>query len=237
MRIVRNESAINGDLHRIAPSRDVVDIQVPLEVFPQVGEHRSLTPICSKSHTIGLQIPLEGIATGAVDAVGSYRARIEIDDRAARRADVRLWAAAPDRVHVEIAGPVGAPRVIADGGAGRLAIAFPAEGVAFVGRGSREHAERALGVELTLDELVAVILEGRAGSTGVEVDRTGRSPGLPSSLRLATNGMRVTLELRGVHRLDAARLAELGRGAPPPGFEVRPIEALERAEVWNGLGP
>jgi len=172
----------------------------------------------------------------AADAVGTYDAVVELEGEPSRRVTVRLWAMPPDRLHVEIAGPVGGPQVVADGGGGRMTVAFPRERAAYVGSSDPDESQPVLGLDLPLDELVAAIRDGTPPSGKVIVKRDGPVPGLPASLDILSLRLEVHLRLRNVQRVDPGRLAQLGRGVPPDGFALFPMDQLRDAALWSAAG-
>jgi len=52
---------------------------------------------------------------------------------------------------------------------------------------------------------------------------------LPSSIEIHSDEIELRMDLRRMRALDQGA-SELGRGTPPPGMEVRPIEELETAD-------
>ena len=137
-----------------------------------------------------------------------------------------LYAAAPDRLHAEVLGPMGAPHVIVDGGGGRVAVAFPGEGVAYVGDADAAVLGRVLGVPLSLDAFVRFLLEGApVDAAGLSAAREPLDAGLPR--RVEVTAGEATLTLKGRQwRPSPPDPRALGTGTAPPGLEVRPLEEM-----------
>ena len=179
--------------------------------------------------------PARGPADTAV--VGRYSGRIDTAEGRTRRFRLLLFAELPDRFHGEVLPPVGGPRLIVDGGGGRLAVTFVRDGESFVGSPSREVLEQVLGVPVDLEQLVRALLRGEGVGEDLRVDRTGPpEPGLPERLVLAGGNATLALELKRLRPLAVDR-APLGTGQPPAGTRVRPIEELSDAggglEAWE----
>lgn len=159
--------------------------------------------------------------------VGVYKGRIENLEGKARRFRLLLFAALPDRVHGEVLSPLGAPQLIVDGGAGRLAVTFVRDGESFVGPARGDVMGRILGVPLELDELVRALLRGEAAGGEVHLERSGGGTGdLPETLRIWAEGGTLILELKRLRPLRADPTL-LGTGRPPEGTRVRPLEDLD----------
>lgn len=162
----------------------------------------------------------------AIRLVALYRGRIELAGGPTRHFRMLLFAAAPDRIHAELLGPLGSPLLILDGGAGRLAATFVREKVAYVGRADRSTIGEILGVPIELADLVGAILDGEAADPGLTLVRSPDSAGtLPRALELRSAAAGLVLELKRRRPLAGAP-AVLGRGEPPPGIPTRPIEEL-----------
>jgi hypothetical protein len=155
---------------------------------------------------------------------GVYRGTYVQGDDESHTFRVLLFAALPDRIHAEILPPIGGPRLILDGGGGKLAVTFPGRRLSFVGPVGEQEIGRILGFPISLDDLVGAVLRG-APPPGVGMARApDGSHGLPDSFELELGGRSLRLELQGTrkHRRNEA----LGTGAPPPDSEVRPLEDL-----------
>jgi hypothetical protein len=144
-----------------------------------------------------------------------------------------LFAELPDRFHAEVLPPVGGPRLILDGGGGRLAVTFVRDGESFVGGPSRDVLERILGVRVEPDQLVRALLTGEGDGEDLRVERSGPwLPGLPDRLALTAGQATLVLELKRLRPLDGDA-SQLGTGRPPDGTDVRPIEELEHGGRWT----
>ena len=136
-----------------------------------------------------------------------------------------LFLARPDRVHAEIAGPVGGPRLIVDGGGGRIALSFVADRVAYVGDDPRGGLRSVLGLDLGLEDLVGAVLEGIAPAGVREFERTPGGPGgWPRRIEMSGPDVELVLDLRRTRGLPVEVKAELGTGTPAPGLAVLPLE-------------
>lgn len=164
--------------------------------------------------------------------VGLYRARVV--DRSGEQHRFKLWlfAAPPDRLHGEILTPTSTPVVTLDGGGDRLALTFLRDRVAFVGRADEPSLERVFGLRISLDALVALLLDGESPGGDLSVERVPPSGnGLPEVLRLRSGEAALDLELRKRQALRADP-TKLGTGEPPEGMTVRPLHDLDE----SGLG-
>jgi len=163
--------------------------------------------------------------------MGLYHARVEWPSEPARRFRLLLWAEEPDRIHGEILSPLGTTELILDGGAGRLAVTIPRDRVAYVGDADASSLGTVLGLDLTLEQLVGVLLGSDAELTGHPCVREPRgAPGLPRRLDIDEDGHRLSLKLK---RLEPLRVSTefLGTGEAPAGVEVRPLDALRPIEL------
>ena len=142
-----------------------------------------------------------------------------------RRARALVYAALPDRLHVEIVSGVGTTQAILDAGAGRVAITVPRERVSYVGRADPRALGALVGLPASPEELVRALLLGE--TTTLAVVREGAVGSLPQRLRLRTSEGSLELRLRSVEPLRADAAA-LGTGLAPPGMDPRSIE-----ELWD----
>ncbi len=167
-------------------------------------------------------------------AIGTYRGVASSESGKPQRFRVLLWAALPDRIHAELLGPIGGPDVIVDGGGGRLAVTLVRERTAYVGDATRAAIEAVTGIAVRLDDLVRWIVSGADEvAAGIEVERTADgTPGLPLTLEIRDGAHRIRIERRHVEGVEALP-SGTGTGAPPPGFEEKPIAELPPA-VWPG---
>jgi hypothetical protein len=158
--------------------------------------------------------------------VALYRARVRLQDGDTRAFRLLLFAVSPDRLHAEALGPTGAPHLVVDAGGGQLAVAFPGDGVAYVGEASAETMGRVLGIPVTLPDLVGFLTEGRdPGLPGLSLRRDPEGAGLPREAHLASGPG--TLDLaRRQWRPAPPDPAALGVGRAAPGLDVRPLAEL-----------
>jgi hypothetical protein len=158
--------------------------------------------------------------------VALYRARVRLRDGDTRGFRLLLFAASPDRLHAEALGPTGAPHLVVDGGGGRIAVAFPGEGLAYVGEASPGTLGRVLGLPVTLQDLVGFLTEGRdPGVPGLVLRRDPAGAGLPRGAQLTSGGAALELSRRQ-WRPAPPDPAALGVGHAPRGLEVRPLAEL-----------
>lgn len=165
---------------------------------------------------------------GAPASFGVYDAKLVAEDGSARRFRLLLYAALPDRVHAEVLPPVGGPRLVLDGGAGRLAVALVEERLAYVGDAEAGSLERVLGVRVTLASFVSALLLGHPAQAGeVSMRREPESgSGLPSSFELRRGSSALSLLRKKDGRRVLALGAAVGSGTPPAGFRVLPLTEL-----------
>ena len=108
-------------------------------------------------------------------------------------------------------------------------------GLAYVGAARPDAVEAILGVALGLDQLVDVLLSGDPVPAGYAAERSPDPVGrLPARLVLRSPDTTVTLELKRLQQLGVAP-ERLGRGEPPAGMQVRPIEELDLEAVDDDL--
>jgi hypothetical protein len=162
--------------------------------------------------------------TTVADYRGKLRQAAEDDRRSFR---VRLFVRDPDRIHAEVAGPLGGPRLILDGGAGSLAVSVIPDRTAYVGASNREALRRTVGLEVDLREMVGALLRGERPQNA---DRFERDPvdrvGWPDRLLIVSGNVRLELRLRSIRALPEGTGVELGTGRPAPGLETRPLSEL-----------
>ena len=159
------------------------------------------------------------------ERVGLYRGTYAESDGRSRSFRVLLFASLPDRIRAEILGPVGRPRLILDGGGGKLAVTLPGEHAAWVGPAGEDELERILGFPVALGDLVTAVLRGEPWVGAVRMSRDPeRSEGLPRSFSMELDGRSLRLDLQSTRKRRGG--GALGTGAPPPGIEVQPMDEL-----------
>jgi hypothetical protein len=162
-----------------------------------------------------------GVPAGDGPLVGSYKAELSGGARS-RHARVLLWSASPDRLHLEILGPVGDVRFSLDAGAGKACLVDARAGTAYVGDAGPAALEAIVGVRVSIEQAVAALAGGPAPE-GIRMEREdGDAAGLPRRLALAAEGRQVILTLSGLQRGAASR--PLGTGEAPPGSAVEPLD-------------
>jgi hypothetical protein len=163
--------------------------------------------------------------------VAVYRAKLHDPVDGGRRFRLWLYASLPDRLHGEILSPVGTTEVIVDAGAGRMAVAFVRDRVAFVGGADPDVLEGLLGVRVGLEELVRALLIAGEGPRGYRVERApGAAGGLPERIRFESDGRVLELELKRRQALPD-KAPELGLGVAPAGMTEHPLEQLDAAAL------
>ena len=184
------------------------------------------------AHRPGRGLPA---ADGSGTAVAVYRGFLTESDSREHGFRLTLFVARPDRLHAEIAGPVGGPRLIVDGGGGRIALSFVADRVAYVGDDPRGGLRSVLGLDLGLEDLVAAVLDGVPPPDVRRFVRTPGGPGgWPRRIEIAGIGVELVLDLRRTRGLPDAATVALGTGAAAPGLDVRALDEAPR-EPLAGL--
>lgn len=174
--------------------------------------------------------------SGAQVEYGVYKARLARAGEAELGFRVLLYAAEPDRLHAEILPPVGGPRLIVDGGSGRIAITVPPERTSWVGEAGEGSLSSVIGVEIGLTGLVGFLLHGESATGDAELTREPEEGnGLPRAFAISTEGYRLSFVLKKRRRLDSDP-ASLAMGTAPAGMELRPLEELGELQPGGLLG-
>jgi hypothetical protein len=169
-----------------------------------------------------------GVPAGAGPLVGVYRAAIDDRTGAARRLKLSLWAERPDRLHVEILGPVGGVTLILDAGGGNTCVVDTGAATAYVGTDGPDAIEALIGVRVSVAEVVAALLDG-APPRGLAVTRDGAVDGsLPAKIRIVDGARSIELARIRFER-GTTDPRSLGTGTPPGSIPVHPLEDLGRA--------
>jgi len=163
---------------------------------------------------------------GTPSDVALYRARVRLRNGDTRTFKLLLFAASPDRLHAEALGPTGAPHLVVDAGGGQVAVAFPGDGVAYVGEAAPEILARVLGIAVTLPDLVAFLIDGRdPGVPGLSLRRDPGGTGLPREAQLVSGPAALQLTRRQ-WRPSPPDPGALGAGRAAPGLDLRPLAEL-----------
>jgi hypothetical protein len=177
----------------------------------------------------GRRASVAGVVEG-LPMVGVYRGRVETAAGEARRFRLMLYVSRPDRLHGEILGPFGGPQLIVDGGGGQLSVTSVRDRVAYVGPARPEIVRRVFGLSLSVEAIVRAVLDGVLDDPDYTLIRSDEVAGsLPSSIAIHSDDFELRMDLRRARPLENGSPV-LGRGSPPPGMEVRPIEELESTD-------
>ncbi len=177
---------------------------------------------CSARH------PGAGVPAGDGPLVGVYKATIDEGDGVIRRAKLNVWAARPDRIHVEFFAPISGVAFILDSGGGAACVLDVSHATAYAGKDGPGAIEALAGVRVSIADAVSALLTG-ASPAGVTVTRTGGESGaLPESIRFDEGPRSLTL-VRMRYERGRGNVRALGTGLPPARFAVRPIAELKRA--------
>ncbi len=181
---------------------------------------------CSAAHK------LDRIPEGDGPLIGVYKASVVDDAGRRRRLTASIWAAAPDRLHVEIASPVGSVAYVIDAGAGKLSVTDTAARVAFAGADDDTALGSLVGVRVSGSAAVAALLSGESSGT-IHVERDAL-PGatLPRRVTIVEGARAITLSLSRFVR-GGFDPASLGTGEPPAKLPVRPLRDLS-ADAADG---
>jgi hypothetical protein len=181
-------------------------------------------PACAPRRPLDPTLP----ATGSF---GVYKGTVIGEEGRGGRFRLFLYAELPDRIHAEVLPPVGGPRLVLDGGGGKLAVALVEERVAYVGDAGAESVGRVIGAPISLAFLVSALLGGCPPGAGDVVIRREppEGPGLPSRFELRRGATGFEIERRGGERIRTLG-AGLGSGTPPGGFTVLPLDDLRIEE-------
>lgn len=178
----------------------------------------------------GVSVPPPDVAARA-QAARSYsgRLRVKLDGRELRaRATVLLAFERPDALRIEVPGP-GGLRLVAVTRGGRLTAAFPADRAVYTGAADAAGMEALLGVALTPEEVMDLLLGAPPARLASSEVRWG-----PTAPR------RVDARLRDGSRLQVtAEEVDLDVTLPPAAFEPPPapgyrtVDAEEARSLWG----
>jgi hypothetical protein len=162
--------------------------------------------------------------------IALYKAAIDDGHGAKRGAKLSVWAATPDRLHVELIAPVGGVTFTLDAGDGNACVVDVGTAIAYVGDGGPGAIEALVGVRLSIQDAVAALLYG-VTPPGASVTRIGGPEGaLPERFRFADGARSLTLDRIRLERGSASSQA-LGTGIPPRQLAVRPLASLAQESV------
>jgi len=173
-------------------------------------------------------LPQAGLETVSA----TYKGRYTSGDGDHERFRAWVWAVPPDRLHVEIYGPMGGTRLVLDGGDGNLVVLVPRDRIAYVGESGGRDLSPLVGVRLSLPELVAAIT-GTAQPPGL--DLWERDPpdgaGLPGRLKVGVDGTVLELVMQRLRPLSPDAENRLGHGRAPDDWKIQPLSELLPAVV------
>jgi hypothetical protein len=188
-----------------------------------------LAAACLLSCAGGGKIPTSDL--GAEIVTGVYRVVLQGEETESRKFRLLLFAAQPDRLHAEVLSAVGSTELILDGGGGRISVALIRDRIAYVGDDDPETMEKVLGVSLSLEELVRILLTGEDGGGRFEMERIPeRGVGLPQRLKISSGGKSAEFQLKRMRPMRT-RSDLLGTGAPPERMKVLPLDELDAIEL------
>lgn len=178
----------------------------------------------------GVALPPPDVAARA-QAARSYsgRLRVKLDGRELRaRATVLLAFERPDALRIEVPGP-GGLRLIAVTRGGRLTAAFPADRAVYAGAADAPGMEALLGVALTPEEVMDLLLGAAPKRLASSQVRWG--PAVPRNVdaRLQ-DGSRLQVKVEEAD-LDVALPPAAFEPPPSPGY--RAVDAEEARGLWG----
>jgi hypothetical protein len=176
---------------------------------------------CAPTHRADRIPPGEG------PLIGIYKAVASDGDGTARNMKLSIWATRPDRLHVEVMGPVGGVHFVIDAGGGRACVIDVDGATAFVGEDDPSAFDALVGIHVSAEDAVGALLSGTSPG-GWTVERDGPVEALPKSLRIDDGASRLVLTRTGLLR-GAATARGLGSGEPPASLPVRPLAEIADA--------
>ncbi len=178
----------------------------------------------------GVVVPPPNVAARA-QAARSYsgRLRVKLDGRELRaRATVLLAFQRPDGLRIEVPGP-GGLRLIAVARGGRLTAAFPADRALYTGPADAAGMEALLGVALTPDEVMDLLLGAPPARVASSEIRWGPAAPRRVDARLA-DGSRLQVGVEEAE-LDVTLPPQAFEPPPAPGY--RSVDAEEARGLWG----
>ena len=197
--------------------------------LPFIAAPILLASVCLLSCAGSGKIPAADLRAGNV--TGVYRVLLQADGAESRKFRLLLFAAEPDRLHAEALSAVGSTELIVDGGGGRISISMVRERISYVGDADPQAMEKVLGVALSLEDLVRILLTGEESGEGFRMERRPASGGLlPDWLKISAEGRSAEFKLKRLRPMRG-RPELLGTGAAPERMKVLPLEELEALEL------
>jgi len=177
----------------------------------------------------GIRLPPPEVRTAA-RATAIYRARLSVafsGPRGRARTTVLAAFARPGALRIEVPGPAGA-RLIVVAQAGRLAALFPTERDIFEGETTAEHLEAVLGVALTPEEIMDLLVG--APSQRITETRIRWGTLYPSQVEgRLPDRTRLRVRVRSVETPESLPDAAF---SVPPHDDYRSIDADEARDMW-----
>ena len=170
------------------------------------------------------------VAAAAATQTYSAELRIALDGPTLRaRTPVLIAFRRPDALRIEVPGPAG-PRLVAVADGGRLWAAFPGDRAFFSGRATEADFEALLGVALTPEEVIDLLV-GRPPARVRAYEARWRGT-LPARIKSTLpDGRRLTVT---VDEAEAGAALPDQAFAEPPHEGYRTITAGEARRLWGG---
>ena len=170
------------------------------------------------------------VAAAAATRTYSAELRIALDGPTLRaRTPVLIAFRRPDALRIEVPGPAG-PRLVAVAADGRLWAAFPGDRAFFSGRATESDFEALLGVALTPEEVIDLLV-GRPPARVRAYEARWRGA-LPARIQSTLpDGGRLTVT---VDEAEAGAALPDQAFAEPPHDGYRTIAAGEARRLWGG---
>lgn len=135
----------------------------------------------------------------------------------------------PDALRIEVPGPTG-PRLVAVAARGRLYAVFPSDRAVFTGAATARDFESLLGVALTPDEVMDLLVG--VPSRRLRAYEARWRDGLPARIEATLpDGGRLKVTVEEPDTAGAIRDAAF---AEPPHEGYRPVAAEEARRLWGG---
>ena len=126
---------------------------------------------------------------------------------------------------------MGGPRLILDGGGGKLAVSVVDRRTAYVGSAEADSVLRAIGAPVPLSSLVRALVLGEDPSApDVTIVREPEErPGFPEIFEIRWEGRILRIDLVKMQPMRGTG-PSIGSGTPPEGFSVHPMDEIDEDE-------